>query len=83
MVEQADNISYLMSRVNISRQSNSESANAMLLESDQPPLQRSSSSSKEDYNKKKRDLKDDYCLDGLNCSICIEPWTLHGDHQVS
>ncbi|XP_071711210.1 uncharacterized protein [Rutidosis leptorrhynchoides] len=25
----------------------------------------------------------EYNLDGLNCSICIEPWTLNGHHQVS
>ncbi|GKF27153.1 hypothetical protein Tco_0083047 [Tanacetum coccineum] len=31
----------------------------------------------------KKELKECYNLDGLNCAICYEQWTLDGDHHVS
>ncbi|PWA38955.1 E3 ubiquitin-protein ligase RFWD3 [Artemisia annua] len=30
-----------------------------------------------------KELKESYNLDGLNCAICYEHWTLDGDHHVS
>ncbi|KAI3751532.1 hypothetical protein L2E82_22620 [Cichorium intybus] len=78
----ADNVTHLMSRIHINPQSDAPSA---MLESHVQPHQIGGSTvitmQKEHENPTKIYLKQ-YNLHGLNCPICIEPWTLEGDHQI-